>query len=55
MNPEAAEIQSIGLAPSDTREAAVIATLPAGEYTATVAGTGASATGIGQVEVFQAQ
>ena len=44
-------ISSTGLAPSDDREAAIFATLPAGAYTAIVQGLNAS-TGVGLVEVY---
>ncbi len=54
-NPEAAELQSIGLAPSDARESALIATVPSGAYTAVVAGNGSQPTGVALVEVFQFQ
>lgn len=46
-----AEIQASGFAPSDDNEAAIIATLQPGAYTALVTGSGAT-TGIGIVEVF---
>jgi uncharacterized protein (DUF2141 family) len=45
------EIQNSGVAPSQDREAAVVATLPAGAYTAIVAGHNNS-TGVGLIEVF---
>ena len=44
-------IASTGLAPSDDREAAIFATLPAGAYTAVVQGQNAT-TGVGLVEVY---
>ena len=44
-------ITSTGLAPSDDREAAIFATLPAGAYTAVVQGQNAT-TGVGLVEVY---
>ena len=51
-NPiQAAEIIAAGLAPTNTREAAVAATLPPGLYTALLFGT-SSGTGIGLVEVY---
>ncbi len=50
---QAAEIQSSGLAPSDSREAALIATLPSGNYTAVLTG-GAGGSGIALVEVYDA-
>jgi len=48
---QAAEIIAAGLAPTNTREAAVAATLPPGLYTALLVGTGGG-TGIGLVEVY---
>jgi hypothetical protein len=44
-------ITSAGLAPSDDREAAIFATLPAGNYTAVVQGQNASM-GVGLVEAY---
>jgi hypothetical protein len=46
-----AEIQRTGVAPAHDLEAAMIATLPAGAYTAVVAG-GNNSTGVGLIEVF---
>jgi hypothetical protein len=48
----AAQIQSSGYAPSDSRESAILVTLAPGAYTAVVAGVG-GVTGIGLLEVFQ--
>ncbi len=45
------EIEATGLAPSDDREAAIIAELPAGAHTAVIRGKG-GATGVGLAEVF---
>jgi hypothetical protein len=45
------EIQASGLAPSDDNEAAIIRTVPAGNYTAVVRGAN-NTTGIGLVEVY---
>ena len=45
------EIQQSGLAPSDNREAAIIASLPPGQYTAIISGANNS-NGIGLVEVY---
>ncbi|HEX8280677.1 MAG TPA: hypothetical protein VF551_04830 [Chthoniobacterales bacterium] len=45
------EIQSTGLAPTDDRESAMIATLPPGPYTAIMRGVNNS-TGIGVIEVY---
>jgi uncharacterized repeat protein (TIGR01451 family) len=51
-NPaQAAEITAAGLAPSNTKEAAIAATLPPGLYTAILAGLNSS-TGVGTVEVY---
>ncbi|MBS0657482.1 MAG: hypothetical protein JSR82_04450 [Verrucomicrobia bacterium] len=46
-----AEIQSSGLAPTNDNEAAIVATLPAGSYTAIVTGVGATS-GVALFEVF---
>ncbi len=48
---QAAEITSAGLAPSDTRESALAATLPPGLYTAILAGRN-NTQGVGIVEVY---
>jgi len=48
---QAAEITAAGLAPSNTREAAIAATLPPGLYTALLFGT-ANGVGVGIVEVY---
>jgi hypothetical protein len=45
------QIQQSGLAPSDNREAAIIASLPEGQYTAIISGANNSS-GIGLVEVY---
>jgi cell division septation protein DedD len=45
------EIQQSGLAPSDNKEAAIIAPLPDGSYTAQIAGA-ANSTGIGLIEIY---
>lgn len=45
------QILQSGLAPSDNREAAIIAALPAGQYTAIISGANNS-TGIGLVEIY---
>jgi hypothetical protein len=47
----AALIQSSGFAPADTRESAILVTLPPGAYTAIVSGSGGT-TGVAIVEVF---
>jgi hypothetical protein len=48
---QAAEITASGLAPSNTKEAAIAATLPPGLYTAILAGSN-NGTGVGTVEVY---
>jgi hypothetical protein len=45
------QIQDSGLAPGDNREAAIIASLPAGQYTAIISGANNSS-GIGLVEIY---
>jgi predicted outer membrane repeat protein len=45
------EINALGFGPADDREAAIIATLPAGNYTGVMTGVGGS-TGVGLVEVY---
>jgi cyclophilin family peptidyl-prolyl cis-trans isomerase len=49
---QANEIQQSGLAPSNTKEAALARTLGAGSYTAIVRGAGES-TGVASVEIYQ--
>jgi sugar lactone lactonase YvrE len=51
-NPD--QIRATGVPPSDDHEAAIIATLPAGNYTAIVQGYN-GATGVGIVEVYNLQ
>jgi hypothetical protein len=48
---QATEITADGLAPSDTKESAIAATLPPGLYTAILAGVN-NGTGVGTVEVY---
>jgi hypothetical protein len=48
---QVADIRNSGHAPTDTRESAIIATLPAGNYTAIVRGVNET-TGVGLVEVY---
>lgn len=48
---QAAEITAAGLAPSNTKESAIAATLPPGLYTAILAGLN-NGTGVGLVEVY---
>ena len=51
-NPSnAAQVAAAGLAPSDTREAAIAVTLPPGAYSAILAGLG-NTTGNGLVEIY---
>ena len=45
------ELQNAGLTPTDSKESAVVISLPAGNYTALVRGKN-SATGIGLIEVY---
>lgn len=45
------EISATGIAPNDPAEAAIVATLPAGAYTALLAGNDAQ-TGVGLVEIY---
>ena len=49
---EQVQIEAIGLPPADDRKAAILATLPAGGYTAIIRGK-AGATGIALVEVYR--
>jgi len=46
-----AEIEATGIPPADDRESAIVATLPAGPYTAVLTGR-AGGTGIGLIEVY---
>jgi len=48
---QAAQVTAAGLAPSNTKESAIAATLPPGPYTAILAGLN-NGTGIGLVEVY---
>lgn len=48
---QAAEIEATGIAPTDPRESALIATLNPGNYTATLRGVG-NGVGVGLVEVY---
>lgn len=50
-SPDAGTITADGLAPTNTKEAAILATLNAGSYTVLVSGV-SGATGIGLVEVY---
>ena len=49
-----AQIEATGLAPSDDRESAIMASLPDGSFTAIVRGSGAT-TGVALVEVYKIQ
>jgi hypothetical protein len=51
---QAAQLQSLNIAPSAVTESAIVATLPPGSYTAIVAGQ-SGATGVGLVEVYDVQ
>ncbi|HXF79119.1 MAG TPA: hypothetical protein VN598_09680, partial [Usitatibacter sp.] len=53
-DPNAAQLQAKGFAPSDPREAGLLLTLPPGAYTAIVSGVGGT-TGVSVVGVFNAQ
>jgi len=46
-----AEIEEAGFAPLDDRESTIVASLPAGPYTAVLAGRGGGA-GVGLIEVY---
>ena len=50
-NTQQADIEITGLAPPDTRESAIVATLAPGKYTAVLSGKN-GATGVGLVEVY---
>jgi hypothetical protein len=50
-DPDQAEIAAAGVAPGDDRESALLANIPAGNYTAVVAGKN-NTTGVGLVEVY---
>jgi hypothetical protein len=51
-NTQQVEIQETGLAPTNDLEAAILATVKAGPYTAILSGNGGG-TGIGLVEVYK--
>jgi sugar lactone lactonase YvrE len=51
-NTQQAAIQATGLAPPNNLEAAILATVPAGNYTAILSGSGGG-TGIGLVEIYK--
>ena len=50
--PNATDIQNAGLAPSDSRESAILMSLPAGNYTSIVRGK-SNATGIALSEAYK--
>jgi hypothetical protein len=52
-NANALGVQATGVAPNDGRESAILATLPAGSYTAIVRGAGNNPTGSAVVEAYQ--
>jgi hypothetical protein len=49
---QGADITATGLAPTNNSESAILASLPAGNYTGVVSGKGA-ATGVALVEIYQ--
>ena len=51
-SPQKPQIQASGLAPTDTKESAVLRTLAPGAYTAVVRGV-SNGTGVGTVEIYQ--
>ena len=51
-DPQQSEIEATGLSPADDHEAAIVASLPPGPYTAVLAGR-AGGSGIGLVEVYK--
>jgi cyclophilin family peptidyl-prolyl cis-trans isomerase len=51
-SPQKTQIQNSGLAPSNSKESAVLQTLAAGQYTAVVHGANGG-TGVGSVEMYQ--
>jgi hypothetical protein len=50
--PNASEIQAAGLAPSNSKESAILMTLPPANYTSIVRGVG-NGTGIGVAEAYK--
>jgi hypothetical protein len=52
MSSQKDAIQSTGLAPTDSREAAILATLPAANYTAVLRGKTPLDVGVGSVEIY---
>lgn len=53
-SPQKTQIQNSGLAPTNSKESAIIQTISPGNYTAVVHGVG-GLTGVGSVEVYQLQ
>jgi hypothetical protein len=53
-SPQANEIQQTGIPPKDDRESAIVASLPAGDYTAILRGVN-NTSGIGLVEIYDLQ
>lgn len=51
---QAAELQSLSIAPTNAAESAIVATLPPGPYTAVVEGE-SNSTGVGLIEVYDVQ
>ncbi|PZR74639.1 MAG: hypothetical protein DLM73_07620 [Chthoniobacterales bacterium] len=51
MTDQQAELEATGLQPSNSKEAALVATIPPGQYTAQVRGK-PEGTGIGVVEIY---
>lgn len=52
-DPGAGQIEAAGLAPEDPLEAATLATLPPGLYTAILASSAALDPGVGLIEVYR--
>ncbi len=52
--PDQAELATLGLTPTDSREAAIVVTLPADQYTVHLFGKD-GATGVGLVEIYATQ
>jgi hypothetical protein len=50
---QAGELQALGLAPGDEREAAIVAILPPGGYTAIVRSISPSSAGVALVEIYR--
>ena len=52
-DPQANELQSLGLAPGNDLEPALVRTLPPGNYTAIVRSISAETTGVALVEIYR--